>query len=198
MISWKLSIDNKVLSTLFKYENYFTDIFICKCGHNEFIIREKSQAIDYCCLECENEEYFDTNLLNNQIELFMKKYKSLNGSYLYDFIEDSEKISSIIYIKIPNKFNEITHKIIYEKLVIYSLTLFKNGELKEYIAIEIDEMFLRKAKNILENNFHNSHFVFKIPLFKDKDYCMKKIQFFTKQLFKKNMICGIFRALKRL
>ena len=102
-ISWKLSVNFDKQKHLFFEKiktDYTIEVYICSCGHTDFILRHPSQDIIYKCKECENKNFYNANEAWNRTEYFLSNNKQISLLCNYDIKHDKSVISSRCYIKI--------------------------------------------------------------------------------------------------
>jgi len=181
MTPWKLTTEFNKTQHLFSKKvniDYLVNTFTCICGHVDFVLSHKYNEIDYTCPMCENKTFYDANLLWKNIDLFITKYEDVKITGEYNIFTCKEKIEAKYIITAPIKIDFLRKRVYYNEKSIYSLSLFKDGEIKEKYEIEKDnEIFTQLNKNLV-TQLNLTPKYFDLPDSKGKLYYLHNIQFF--------------------
>ncbi len=106
---------------------YEVDVYVCKCGHNEFIVRD--EVIDYHCVKCDNHIFLDTKLSWNDLEYLRKVEKvSIAFEYRYDYQVIDNKVVAASIIKIPHNIDYNNKKVFFKDKIIHQKSLNKEDK----------------------------------------------------------------------
>lgn len=157
-LSWKITSNTNDQDTLFKGSEYVynIDLFLCSCGHFEFITRNKIDVVKYSCRECGNNDFYDANEALRSINFFLSNIKNIKDFLTMSIEKTNKKISVVCYFSLPYQFNFLREIIKQKKLYIYKLSISNEGEIsKEYLnapSLELSqEMTMKLYPYIIEN-----------------------------------------------
>lgn len=128
LIPWLLSTPLDRQQQLF-YEieqtGYEVNAYRCRCGVEAFIITYPLQDLEYICLECGNEHFYDANHANLSMGHFMSSFEELERVFHYDFeIEFSKnRCDASLYIEVPISIDFVAERVRYKKHNIYTVTI---------------------------------------------------------------------------
>lgn len=128
--SWKLIQELDETYQLFYDKvdtNYFVNIFLCSCGEKHIVISNKLDEINYICINCENNIFYDANLANKSFNFFLYKNKSFQILEEYEIKSIDNNIVARTFMQIPITVDIVSEKVFYVKKDIYSLTLDLDG-----------------------------------------------------------------------
>ncbi len=182
MIGWKLETHFDEQTHLFFEKiktNYLIEAYICSCGCTEFIIKNPGQKLKYKCTECENIKFHDANNAWRNIVHFLYQNLDINFLYEYDLQNNEEVVSSCYSINIPKSIDFSSNKVIYGKKPVYTLSLSRNGDLKENYSLRFEQGILEQLKINL-TQYINEHNNFNIPKDKTKKLTLNMATFFLK------------------
>ena len=187
-ISWKLSVNFDKQKHLFFEKiktDYTIEVYICSCGHTDFILRHPSQDIIYKCKECENKNFYNANEAWNRTEYFLSNNKQISLLYNYDIKHDKSVISSRCYIKIPHRIDFLKREVLFDCKPVYAVLLSDAGLLNEEYELEYkDEVFNILKLNL--KNYMNVNDCFNIPKHKEKNITLDIAIFFLKHKYLKS------------
>lgn len=135
-LSWKLTTNTNDQNTLFTGSEYVYDIdlFVCSCGHIEHIIRNKTDVVEYTCIECENKNFYSVNEALYSIDFFLGNIKNIDKFLTLEIEENGDYISSVCYFNMPYSYDFISEKIKYKRLDVYKLSVGNDGRIfKKYL-----------------------------------------------------------------
>ena len=122
--SWKHTscLDNhsNLFSTNRIKTNYIVDTYSCKCGYDEFIIRDDNY-IQYICKRCRNKTFLDAGLAWNDMNYLIKECKdsglSIDFQLEYNLKTIDNKLMAVAMTKIPYDIDFIEKRILYKDLM---------------------------------------------------------------------------------
>lgn len=85
-LPWYLNLNINNVRNLFSQIElpYEIDCYICVCGHNEIIIKGQNSILEkYTCIHCENTNFYNANVLNNNYSWYEPIYNLFNENYLF-------------------------------------------------------------------------------------------------------------------
>lgn len=157
-LSWKLTSNTDEQNTLFKDSGsvYDIDVFLCSCGHYEFITRNKIDEIEYCCRECGNNHFYNANEALASINFFLSNIKNINDFLTMRIEKTNEEVSVVCYFRLPYQFNFLREIIKQKKLYVYKLSISDEGKIsKEYLntpSLELSQEMTKKLYPYITEN----------------------------------------------
>ena len=121
-LPWYLNLNINNVRNLFSQIElpYEIDCYICVCGHNEIIIKGQNSILEkYTCIHCENTNFYDANVLNNNYSWYEPIYNLFNENYIFSisptisYDENTNTINAIALIRIPVDIDLSTNTIKY-------------------------------------------------------------------------------------
>ena len=139
VIAWKLRDDFNAHRHLFYNTidtDYMIEVYLCGCGHKEFVITYEGQEIDFTCKVCENSYFYDANSAWYSMDRFLHNNSDIPLLYTYEIIHTDNIIEVRYLSKIPYTIHFLTQSVSYRHSVISKLTLdLESGKLdRSYTA----------------------------------------------------------------
>lgn len=182
MIAWKLTTEFDKQRHLFFEKivtDYVVETYICSCGNIDFITKSAKQKLNYICKECENQKFYDANAAWRNIGHFLYQNLDLDVSYEYDIRSDDTTLDSLYAIQIPKSIDFSRRKVVFAKKPVCTLSLGRDGELKENYSLRFEQKILTQLKGNL-TQYINKHGCFNIPRSRGKELTLKMASFFLK------------------
>ena len=131
-LPWYLNLNINNVRNLFSQIElpYEIDCYICVCGHNEIIIKGQNSILEkYTCIHCENTNFYNANVLNNNYSWYEPIYNLFNENYLFSisptisYDENTNTINAIALIRIPVDIDLSTNTIRYINKKIFEVNI---------------------------------------------------------------------------
>jgi len=182
MIAWKLSCDFNTQKHLFADKittQYVVETYICSCGFTDFVLKYLEDRVEYECDRCQNSEFYDANSAWKNLSHFLAQSKELVLNFDYDLFEEKRHILSRYYTSIPTSIDFLRGKVFYSKKDVHSVTLTREGELKENYSLGFSQTISSALKENLTECI-NEHNYFNIPKTEKKELTLAMAIFFLK------------------
>ena len=181
MIAWKLTVDFDTQKHLF-FEKIKTDyvitVYICDCGHTDFIIHNNKQIHEYICHECQNTKFYDADSAWKNGN-FLYQYRDLDFRFEYAIKTNKNSITSMYVTKIPKNIDFLNNKVLFENKSVCNIQLTFKGDLKESYSLKFNEKILLTLKKNL-TQYITKYKIFDIPYSQEKIMTLKMASFFLK------------------
>jgi len=152
MLSWKLEVDFNSQNHLFYKKDllpYTINIFICGCGHNEFIISYYNQKIEYICKNCKNDTFYDANLANDNFDFFLYNIQlnKIKKYYIYEIPKNISLTTAKCNLEVPYKIDFMKEKVYFKKKEVYSCAI-KEGKIVNICHTKEDNNVFNKLQEL--------------------------------------------------
>ena len=182
MIAWKLSCDFNTQKHLFADKittQYVVETYICSCGFTDFVLKYLEDRVEYECDRCQNSEFYDANSAWKNLSHFLAQSKELVLNFDYDLFEEERYILSRYYTSIPTSIDFLRGKVFYSKKDVHSVTLTKEGEIKENYSLGFSLIISSVLKENL-TEYINEHNCYSLPKTEKRELTLAMATFFLK------------------
>lgn len=180
-VTWKLVTPFDPLRHLFSdviQTNYLVETYICGCGRNAFIVKDKNQQMHYCCEECGNDVYCDANFALQHISSCLYSCDNTE-KFVYEYKVDNtqESVCSLYGMKVPSTIDFVAQKVSYTLKPIYTVSITQDGEIQREYHLQVDDSVrFSMERNLL--HYMQVKNPFSIPLPKELALSLESVCFF--------------------
>lgn|GEM_PF-2123349 len=179
--SWILSSSLDTHDNLFLLNdietNYIVDVYVCKCGKNEFIVRDEYKQ-KYICQRCHNSLFFNVEDLTSNtndfiIDRYYKDKIKLDFTCEFDIKPFNGKLKATAITQVPANIDYSIKKIFYKDVVINSLDFQA-----DYIPYQGSLPSSKKLLELANDHYRFENIIDQSLLSKNANKKRKEIRFF--------------------